>query len=63
MSKRVGLGGDNRYGEVRVEAFNVFNIPSVGPPARDISVPNTFGQITSTISAPRVMELVFKLYF
>lgn len=52
-----------RYAEMRLEAFNVFNIPSFGPPARDISAPNTFGQITSTVSAPRVVELVLKLYF
>ena len=52
-----------RYGEFRVEAFNALNIPSFGPPARDISVPNTFGIITNTISSPRVIELVFKVYF
>ena len=62
LSKRFAFG-DVRYGEFRVEAFNVFNIPSFGPPARDIAAPNTFGQITSTISAPRVVELVFKVYF
>jgi Carboxypeptidase regulatory-like domain/TonB dependent receptor len=64
VSKRVSFGADAvRYGEFRVEAFNVFNIPSFGPPARDIAAPNTFGQITSTVSAPRVVELVFKVYF
>jgi Carboxypeptidase regulatory-like domain/TonB dependent receptor len=64
VSKRIDYaGGGSRYGEFRVEAFNVFNISSFGPPARDISVPNTFGVITSTISSPRVVELVFKLYF
>jgi hypothetical protein len=64
VSKRINYaGGGSRYGEFRVEAFNVFNIASFGPPARDISVPNTFGVITSTISSPRVIELVFKLYF
>ena len=62
VSKRFTTGGP-RYGEFRVEAFNVFNIPSFGPPARDISVPNTFGTITSTISAPRVVELALKFYF
>ena len=46
-----------------IEAFNAFNHPSFGPPARDISVPNTFGQITSTISSPRVIELVAKFSF
>ena len=31
-----------RYGEFRVEAFNVFNITSFGPPARDINDPANF---------------------
>ena len=62
LSKRVNVGGP-RYAEVRAEAFNVLNHPSFGPTARDISVPNTFGVITNTISAPRVIELVVKFYF
>jgi hypothetical protein len=62
LSKRFTLGGP-RYAEFRIEAFNVLNHPSFGPPARDISVPNTFGTITSTISSPRTIELGFKLYF
>ena len=59
---RVEAGGA-RYAEFRVEAFNLLNHPSFGPPARDISVPNTFGIITNTISSPRVIELVLKFYF
>jgi hypothetical protein len=62
LSKSFPLGGE-RSVEFRVETFNLFNHPSFGPPARDISVPNTFGQITNTISAPRVIELVLKFYF
>jgi hypothetical protein len=62
LAKRINVSG-SRYGEFRLEMFNVLNHPSFGPPARDISVPNTFGIITNTISAPRVMELVFKFYF
>ena len=46
-----------------MEAFNAFNHPSFGPPARDLSVPNTFGQITSTVSSPRTIELVAKFSF
>lgn len=62
LSKRFDLGARRGF-EVRVEAFNAFNHPSFGPPARDLSVPNTFGQITSTVSSPRVVELVAKFTF
>ncbi len=62
FSKRIEIQGP-RYGEFRVEAFNVLNHPSFGPPARDISVPNSFGTVTNTISSPRVIELVLKFYF
>ncbi len=62
FAKRVEIQGP-RYAEFRIEMFNALNHPSFGPPARDISVPNTFGTITSTISSPRVIELVLKFYF
>ena len=62
FSKRVDIQGA-RYAEFRIEMFNALNHPSFGPPARDISVPNTFGTITNTISSPRVIELVLKFYF
>jgi hypothetical protein len=62
LSKRFNTGAD-RYFEFRAEAFNLTNTPSFGPPARDINAPNTFGQITSTVSTARVVELVLKFYF
>ncbi len=62
LSKRLEIGG-TRALEFRIEAFNAFNHPSFGPPARDLSVPNTFGQITSTVSSPRTIELVAKFSF
>jgi len=62
LAKRFNTGAD-RYAEFRIETFNLTNTPSFGPPARDVAVPNTFGQITSTVSSSRVVELVFKFYF
>ena len=62
LGKRFSFGTD-RYAEFRIEAFNALNHPNMGPPARDISNANTFGQITTTIGAPRVIEAVLKFYF
>ena len=62
IGKRFDAGGE-RYFEFRAEAFNLTNTPSFGPPARDINAPNTFGQITSTVSTARTVELVLKFYF
>ena len=62
LAKKINAGGP-RYLEFRIETFNLTNTPSFGPPARDISVLNTFGRITTTVSSPRVVELVAKFYF
>ena len=62
LAKRFKAGGD-RYFEFRAEAFNLLNRVNFGPPARDINAPNTFGTITTTVGAPRTMELVLKFFF
>jgi hypothetical protein len=62
LAKRFTMGGE-RFFEFRAEAFNLTNSPSFGPPARDISAPNTFGTITSTVSTARTVEMVLKFYF
>jgi hypothetical protein len=62
LSKRFGMGS-TRYLEFRAEAFNLLNHPQFGPPGRDINTPSTFGIITSTVGAPRVVELVVKFFF
>ena len=62
LAKQFNTGG-GRYFEFRAEAFNLTNTPSFGPAARDINAPNTFGQITSTVSTARTMEMVLKFFF
>jgi hypothetical protein len=67
LSKRFAVGGP-RYAEFRAEVFNLFDRANFRAPARDINSPNTFGQITqtlstATISTARTMEFVLKFYF
>ncbi len=62
LAKQFSTGG-KRYFEFRAEAFNLTNTPSFGPPGRDISNPNTFGVITSTVSTARTVEMVLKYFF
>jgi Carboxypeptidase regulatory-like domain/TonB dependent receptor-like, beta-barrel len=67
MSKRFAVGGP-RYAEFRVELFNLFNRTNYRAPARDINSPNTFGQITQSLSTPtistaRTTEFVLKFFF
>jgi hypothetical protein len=62
LAKRFNMGGTRQL-ELRAEAFNVLNHPSWAPPGRDISNTTTFGVITNTASAPRIIELAVKFYF
>ena len=67
LSKRFAVGGP-RYAELRAEMFNVLNRANFRAPGRDVNTPNTFGQITSTLSSATVStarqgELVLKFYF
>ena len=61
VSKRFLTFGQ-QYFLFRGEMFNVLNHPNFGPPDRDIRS-QTFGTITSTVSDPRVVQLVVKYYF
>ena len=63
LAKRFNMGGA-RYLEFRAEAFNAFNHPNWAPPGPSASAtPNTFGIITGTVNAPRVIQLALKFYF
>jgi hypothetical protein len=55
--------GNERRLELRIETFNLFNWVNYGFPAANISNPNTFGRITSTLGDPREMQLAVKFYF
>jgi outer membrane receptor protein involved in Fe transport len=50
-------------GEFRTEFFNAFNWANFANPNSNISVPVTFGRITSTSAGPRVIQFAFKLNF
>ena len=52
-----------KYFDFRAEFFNATNHPSYGPPNRNISAPNAFGIITSTVNDPRILEFALKFYF
>jgi hypothetical protein len=61
IGKRVATFG-RQYLQVRGEMFNSLNHPNFGPPNRDIQS-TAFGTITSTVSDPRIVQLVAKYYF
>jgi hypothetical protein len=46
----------------RADFFNILNTASLSPPANDISS-SSFGQITSTVSTERQIQLALKLVF
>jgi hypothetical protein len=49
--------------EFRAEMFNILNSVSWGAPGRDITVPASFGSITSQINAPRNIQFGLKYRF
>jgi hypothetical protein len=65
LAKNFYVIDDRKYLTFRVEAFNVFNHPNfaLGAGSGDISAPTTFGRITNTFSAPRIVELVLKFTY
>jgi hypothetical protein len=48
--------------QFRAEFFNIFNHPQFGVPGLDIGSPG-FGQITSTVNNPRLIQFALKLNF
>jgi hypothetical protein len=55
---------EHHYVDFRAEFFNFTNTPSFNPPDRSWTpTSRTFGQVTSTISPPRIIEFALKYYF
>ncbi len=55
---------ESKYFDFRTEFFNFTNTPSFNPPDRTWTATSaTFGQISSTISPPRIIEFALKFQF
>jgi len=49
--------------QFRAEFFNLFNHPQFGNPAVEVSSPGTFGQITTTVVNPRIVQFALKYIY
>jgi hypothetical protein len=55
---------ESKYFDFRTEFFNFTNTPSFAPPDRTWTpTSRTFGQITGTVSPPRIIEFALKFIF
>jgi len=49
--------------EFRSEFFNLFNHPNFANPGSNIASPGSFGVISSTVNAPRIVQLALRIRF
>jgi hypothetical protein len=61
--KRFALPWESTGLDFRVEFFNLFNHAQFGLPANDLNAPSQFGQISSTVNNPRLIQFGLKLNF
>ncbi|MGB7846942.1 MAG: TonB-dependent receptor [Candidatus Acidiferrum sp.] len=63
LFKRTYFGSDDRFNlEFRTEFFNIWNHPQFGPPNTGLGN-SGFGQVTSTINSPRLIQFGLKFAF
>jgi hypothetical protein len=63
LFKKTYFGPDGRFNiEFRTEFFNMFNHPQYGPPNTSLGS-STFGQVTSTVNSPRLIQFGLKFAF
>lgn len=56
----VGGFGENARLQFRIEMFNLFNTATFGQPGNQLTSPSSFGVISNTVVAPRIMQLALK---
>jgi hypothetical protein len=61
--KRFALPWENMGLDFRAEIFNLFNHAQFALPAPDINAPSQFGQVSSTVNNPRLVQFGLKLTF
>ncbi len=61
--KRFALPWENMGVDFRAEMFNLFNHAQFGLPGAVINAPGQFGQISSTVNNPRLVQFGLKLTF
>jgi len=61
--KQFTLPWENMGLNFRAEFFNLFNHAQFGLPAADINAPSQFGQVSSTVNNPRLIQFGLKLTF
>jgi len=64
IAERTDIGGRVQL-TLRVEAFNLFNRVQFGPPNTQVTTAanSTFGQVTTQVNQPRLMQLAARLTF